>query len=168
MKEEARFAHGIVYHLDVGPADALAKSQPNCFEKGFFGCKSNGETFGRSGLCPATVDFSFAKDTTQEEVTPAGNEVFDPFDVNDIDARSDDHNERVGGVKDSRVEGTICIVGFSLDPSTPWALESFYFMRAIISRIAWSRPTKTDRATMLCPMFSSSISLISAILRTLV
>ncbi len=92
MKEEGRLAHRIVRHFDVGPVDPFAKSQPHGFEKGFFGCKSNGETFRGSGLLLTAADFSFGEETDEEEVTPTGDEVFDPFDIHDIDARSNNHN----------------------------------------------------------------------------
>jgi len=39
----------------------------------------------------ATSDLFFGEDTTDEEVTPSGDEVVDPFDIYDIDACAEDH-----------------------------------------------------------------------------
>ncbi len=121
MKEEERFAHGIIHHLDVSPVNPFAESPSNGFEKGFFGCKSNGKTFGGSGLSLAAVDFSFGEDTLEEEVTPPGDEVFNPFNIHDIDACSKDHKEngsRGQGFKGSRF---LCWVSLylPLDPLAP-------------------------------------------------
>jgi hypothetical protein len=91
VKEEGRLAHGIVHHLHVGPTDSLAKSKSNGFEKSLFGCKSNGVTFSRARLSLAASDLFFGEDTTDEEVTPSGDEAVDPFDMDNIDARADNH-----------------------------------------------------------------------------
>lgn len=127
VKEEGRLAHRIVYHLHVGPADSFAKSQSNGFEKGLFGCKSNGVTFSRSRLSLATRDLFFGEDTTDEEVTPSGDEAVDPFDIYNIDARAKDHNERVKGFKDSRFMGSTVLNRLLLAHRTPWPLESQLF-----------------------------------------
>jgi hypothetical protein len=91
MKEEGGFPQGIVYHLDIGPADSFAVSQSNGLEKGFLGSKSDRKAFGGTGLPLAAGDLSVGEDTAPKEITPPGHETLDPFDIDNIDARSNNH-----------------------------------------------------------------------------
>jgi hypothetical protein len=91
VKEEGRFPQGVVYHLDISPSNSFTISQSNGLEKGLFGREPYGKTFGGPGLLVAAADLPFREDTDEKEVAPSGQEALDPFDIDNINARSKDH-----------------------------------------------------------------------------
>jgi hypothetical protein len=91
MEGEERFSQGIVLHFDIRPLDAISKASSNGFEKGLLGCEPNGKTFGGAGPFLTPDDFSLRKDPTKEEVSPTSHHTFDPFDIHDVDAISNNH-----------------------------------------------------------------------------
>jgi len=134
-----RPARGIVYHLDVGPFDPSPQAKSEGLQHRLFDGPAKGEMLPWVRLALAKGDFGGSEDPLGEEATP-----------------SVEHSLNAGYGND--------IYPYPVDHGT---YQSGYFIRSIISRTALSNPTKTLRATMLCPMLSSSISLISATRLTL-
>ena len=99
MKAKGGFAQGIVDYFDVGPANSFAIPESQGLEKGLLGRESNGETFGGAGHPLTAADLFFRENTEQKEVAPSRQEVLDPVDIDNVNARSKDHKTRVEGSK---------------------------------------------------------------------
>src|SRR4030042_850651 len=91
MEGEQRFSHRIVLHFDIDPLDSVSKPPTNGLEESLFGCKPNGKTFRRPSPFLAPDNLLLCKDSTKKEVSPTGHHPFDPFNIDNVDAGSNDH-----------------------------------------------------------------------------
>jgi hypothetical protein len=127
MERERGFPQNIVPNLNVGPLNSISKAPSYCFQKSLFGCKTGCIALGRSRSFLTPEDFFLGEDPVEEVVSPTVHHPFDPFNIHDVDACSQNHlSTLVSGFKDSRVPGFECnilvqknLIGISLDPLNP-------------------------------------------------
>jgi hypothetical protein len=69
----------------------ISKSQSDRFEKSLFRCEPEGKTFWGMGSLLTPGNFSLGKNSTEKEVSPTSHQIFNPSDIHNVNARSNDH-----------------------------------------------------------------------------
>ncbi len=91
VEREERFSQGVVLHFNVRPPDSVSKAPANGLEKGLFGRKPDGKTLGRMSPSLTPKDFFLCEDPAEEEISPTRDHALDPVNIDDVNARSNDH-----------------------------------------------------------------------------
>ena len=91
MEREERFPERIVLHFDILPLDTIPKPTSDGLEKGLLGCKSSGKTFRGASSLLTPYDFFLCIEPTKKEVSPTSHHMFDPFNINDVNACTENH-----------------------------------------------------------------------------
>jgi hypothetical protein len=117
LEGEERFSQGVVFHFNVCPLDAVSKAPSDGFEKSLLGRKPAGETLGRTSPSLTPKDFFLCKNPAEKEISPTRDQPPDSFDIDDVDTRSNDHNQfKAPSLK---------LKGFRIQPSA-FSLELSY------------------------------------------